>query len=155
MTPSNCEYVRDVLPELVAGTLSSVDEAALRSHLQSCADCQAELELVTAVSRARLTVPDGLHARVVSASRNRRTPAWSGRMTVAASIAIAVIGGSVLLMQRDAVPDVAVPKAVQSEPPAESGAGWLSVEDAFVSGTASLRDLSEDELKTLLSELGT
>lgn len=155
MTPLNCEHVCDVLPELVSGKLSSIDEAAVRAHLQSCVDCQVQLELVTAISRSRLSVPDGLHARVVTATRTRRVPAWTGRMTLAASIAVAVIGGSVLLMQRDFVPDTAVPVAVQPEPSAEAGAGWLSVEDAFVSGAASLRDLSEDELKKLLSELGT
>lgn len=155
MTPLNCEHVCDVLPELVSGKLSSIDEAALRAHLQSCVDCQVQLELVTAISQSRLNVPDGLHARVVTATRNRRVPAWTSWMTLAASIAIAVIGGSVLLMERDFVPDTAVPVAVQPVPAAEAGAGWLSVEDAFVSGAASLRDLSEDELKTLLSELGT
>jgi anti-sigma factor RsiW len=151
----NCEHVRDVLPQLVSCRLSSIDEAAVRAHLQTCVDCQVELELVAAISRARLNVPDGLHARVVTATRTRRVPAWTGRMTLVASIAVAVIGGSVLLMQRDFVPDSVVPVAVQPEAVAEAGAGWLSVEDAFVSGAASLRDLSEDELKTLLSELGT
>ena len=155
MTPLNCEHVCDALPELVSGKLNSIDEAAVRAHLQSCVECQVELELVTALSRSRLNVPDGLHARVVTATRTRRAPAWTGRMTLAASIAVAVIGGSVLLMQRDFVADTAVPVSVQPEPAAEAGAGWLSVEDAFVSGAASLRDLSEDELKTLLSELGT
>ena len=155
MTPLNCEHVCDVLPELVSGKLNSINEAAVREHLHSCAACKSELELVTSLSRARLKVPEGLHERVVTATRARQMPAWTSRMTLAASIAIAVVGGSVLLMQRDFAGDSTVPVAIQPEPAAEAGAGWLSVDDAFVSGTASLRDLSEDELKTLLSELGT
>ena len=155
MTPLHCEHVSDLLPELVSGKLGSIDETAVRAHLQSCVECKRELELVTSISRARLNIPEGLHGRVVTATRTRKIPAWTSRMTLAASIAVAVLGASVLLMQRDFVPDSAVPVAIQPEPAAEAGAGWLSVEDAFVSGTASLRDLSEDELKTLLSELGT
>ena len=155
MTALTCEHVSDVLPELVGGKLGSIDEAAVRGHLQSCVECKRELELVTSISRARLSVPEDLHGRVIRATRARKGPVWTSRMTLAASIAVAVLGTSVLLMQRDFVSDSTVPVAIQPEPVAEAGAGWLSVEDAFVSGTASLRDLSEDELKTLLSELGT
>jgi predicted anti-sigma-YlaC factor YlaD len=153
MKSPNCDHVRDALPDLLSRRLSSVEEAAVRAHIQNCVECQVELDLVTAVAAARLSVPAGLHARVVNATRIRRTAVWSGRMTLAASIAVAVIGGSVLLSQLRTTPDAADPIDVSVAEPVEHGAGWLSVEDAFVSGTASLRDLSEEELKKLLVEL--
>lgn len=155
MKSLNCDEVRDGLPDLLSGRLSSVEEAAVRAHVKNCAECQVELDLAAAVAAARLSVPAGLHSRVVNAVRNRRTPVWPGRMTLAASIAVAVIGGSVLLTQLRSMNDGTEPLDVSVVEPVEHGAGWLSVEDAFVSGTASLRDLSEDELKKLLVELGT
>ncbi|MEX2281468.1 MAG: zf-HC2 domain-containing protein [Gemmatimonadota bacterium] len=155
MKSLNCDHVRDVLPDLLSGRLSSVEGAAVRTHVQNCVECQVELDLATAVAAARLSIPAGLHARVVNATRTRRTAAWSGRMTLAAGIAVAVVGGSVLLAQFRTVPDVVDPIDVSVTEPIQHGAGWWSVEDAFVSGTASLRDLSEDELKKLLVELGT
>jgi hypothetical protein len=154
MKPVTCENIRDSMPELIGRRLDAAAEAVVRSHLQSCADCQVELELATAVAAARLSVPEGLHQRITAATRGRRSPAWSGRMALVASIAVAVIGGSVLLQQY--LPGDEPPAAsVTSVEVSEVGAGWIGVEDAFRSGAASLRDLSDEELQKLLAEIGS
>jgi len=40
----NCEFTRDRLDALMAGTLEPAEQAAMQSHLDSCADCTADLE---------------------------------------------------------------------------------------------------------------
>jgi predicted anti-sigma-YlaC factor YlaD len=154
MKPLNCEHVRDVLPDLLSRKLSGVEEASVQAHLQSCSECRADLAVATVVNAVRLNPPMHLQQRILSASRARRTPAWSGRMALAASVAVAVIGGSVLMQQLLPKSDE-VPLASQPAELPEIGAGWFGVDDAFVSGTASLRDLSEAELEKLLAELGS
>jgi hypothetical protein len=152
MKPLTCETVRDLVPDLPGRRLDHFEDAAVRAHLRGCADCQVEYELVSAIAAARLTVPAGLSERVVQGALNRRAGSWTGVTALAASITVAVLGGSLLLQQM-------LPRTETLRPPvvevSEVGAGWLGVEDAFVSGAASLRDLSEAELEKLLSELGS
>ena len=60
---------RDALPDLLHGRLSELDTATMKAHVESCADCRAELELMRAVrSSARITPPTLRSARRSSAS---------------------------------------------------------------------------------------
>ena len=153
MNALNCEYVRDVLPELSSGRLDTGMAAGVLAHLEGCAECRFEQRIGEIVSQARLEVPAGLEQRVRLATAGRRGGSgWNrARMAAAATVAVAIIGGSALLapyLERSA-PDQAV--AVSSDP--EAGAGFFGVEDAFNSGASSLKDLTEEELKQLLVEL--
>ncbi len=152
MRPIDCEHVRDLLPDMLSDRLEAGENARARAHLQSCADCRAELGVAAAVARARLSVPAGLQERIGQAVHGRVAvrPRWPA--AVAASVAVAVIGSSALLGPRFwQAPDG------DSAPPAADvpGAGWIGVDDAFMSGASSLRDLSVKELEQLLAELGS
>ena len=155
MRINESEHISDLLPEFVAGTLNRVDTAAVRGHLQSCAECREELEVARMIAGARLPVPPQLEARVLAATRQRAVSLQPRmRYALAASIAVAVIGGSAILpsfLGRSVQPTV--PENVVTAEPVTGG--WMGVEDAFTSGASSLRDLSVEELQKLLSEMGS
>ena len=83
-------------------------------------------------------------ARVFEATRSQASRAGipRARLVMAASVAIALIGGSVLLRSKD-----------QTVVPAPRAFGFVSVEAAMLSGKASLSDWSEEELEMLLKEM--
>src|SRR5687767_10245955 len=94
------EEMRDRLPALVHGTLSSADEARVRAHVAGCASCSAEVALlettrrvlvaagpridtaaiVAAVTAPALTIVRGGSGAV---ARPRRT--WMSRQYLAAA----------------------------------------------------------------------
>ena len=152
MKEISCEHVRDLLPELLSDRLDAVTSAALRAHIAQCPECEAEFAVAALVAESRLVVPSGLERRVVAATSGRRVTYWTrGRMAAAASIAVALIGGSTWLSQL--LPPrgtVATQPAIEAAAPA---AGFIGVDDAFISGTSSLGDLTVDELQKLLVEM--
>ena len=154
MTTTNCEHVRDVLPDLLADRLDPIEAAAVRAHVQRCADCRAELELAELIAQSRMSVPAGLEARVLSATAGRRKRVWTNtRYAVAASIAVAVIGGSAVIAPWLRSTNQPGPAALEVPAPEAVGPGWIGVQDAFLTGASSLRDLSVEELEKLLTEI--
>src|SRR5688572_29860450 len=153
MSPMNCEHVRDLLPELISGQLDAVVANSARDHVAACAECRAELAIATSIAQSQFAVPVALEQRVRSAAANRRVSYWSrGRMAAVATFAVAIIGGSVLVAPYlDTMTPPPIPTVVNNVE--VGGAGFISVEDAFGSGAASLGDLTEEELKQLLAEL--
>jgi predicted anti-sigma-YlaC factor YlaD len=155
MNIKDSEHISDLIPEFLAGTLNRVDAAGVRGHLQTCAECRGELDLARVIAGARLPVPAQLEARVLAATRERTVAAQPRlRYALAASIAVAVIGGSAILPSflGKAVQPTAPAGVVSAEPVT---GGWMGVEDAFNSGASSLRDLSVEELQKLLHEMGS
>jgi predicted anti-sigma-YlaC factor YlaD len=152
MMKISCENVRDLLPELLSDQLDAVTSATLRAHIARCAECEAEYAVASLVAESRLAVPRGLEQRVVAAAVVRRVSYWTrGRMAAAASIAVALIGGSTWLSQL--LPprgSVVTQPAVEVAAP---GGGFIGVDDAFMSGTSSLGDLTVEELQKLLVEM--
>lgn len=53
----NCRTIQEKLPDLHDGLLSATDAAALRAHLETCADCRRESEQLAAVLAAITTSP--------------------------------------------------------------------------------------------------
>ncbi|HZI99913.1 MAG TPA: zf-HC2 domain-containing protein, partial [Gemmatimonadaceae bacterium] len=49
--------VRDALPDFINHRLSELDAATMREHIESCADCKAELELIRQARAAALLAP--------------------------------------------------------------------------------------------------
>lgn len=150
MSELNCEYVRDVLPDVLAGRAPADVSAVVQAHLVSCDDCRAEAALLELL-RTPATVPAGLHERVVSAASKTRTRTRFRRsdLAMAATLAAAVIGGSVLLETRNS-------PVVQATAPGVThvqSLGAVGVEDAMLSGKASLDDLSVEQLEQLLGEI--
>ncbi len=154
MMEFSCDNVRDLLPELLSEKLDAVTTAALRAHLASCADCQAEYNVAALIAETRLDVPAGLEQRVFAAAAGRRGTVWTrGRMAAAATIAVAVIGGSTWLSQMLPRQNVATGGVAVAESTAVPAGGFIGVDDAFVSGTSSLSDLTVEELQKLLVEM--
>jgi len=58
--------VRDALPDLLHDRLSDLDRATMKAHVESCADCRAELALMERVRAYAPLVPTIDVARIVS-----------------------------------------------------------------------------------------
>ena len=121
--------VREALPDLLNGRLSALDTATMKAHVESCADCRAELALLrearsTAplaptidVARIAAALPAYGGAEVTVPAARERT-AISRVWKFAAAIVLIAGGGWLALEQRSAatseVPQVAT--APQAEP---------------------------------------
>lgn len=146
MNELNCEYVRDMYPDLLSGKLETIHAQQVRAHVVSCDDCRAEIAILEMLHGQRVMAPAGLGTDVLTAlarphTRSARVPRHA--LALAASVAIALVGGSVLLQ---------IP-ARTAAPVAVNAYGFVGVEDAMLSGKASLNDLSEAELELLLQEM--
>jgi hypothetical protein len=153
MSNLNCEYVRDVYPEVLNGSAQPVIVQSVRAHIASCDDCRAEIAIIEAIHARPMRVPDGLHDRVMQ-SASQRPSRWQfsrNDMLMAATLAAALIGGSVLMRRPEPRPTtVATPAADET---ATRSLGAVNVEDAMLSGKASLDDLSVEQLEKLLQEV--
>jgi len=175
--------MRDRLPGYVHGTLTSAGRSAVAAHLAACADCAAEVELISAASRA-FAAPAVNVAAIVAAlpapPRRRSPPAfWGHQQRIAAAIGIFAIGA----LSAIAVHDWGRPPVRVSSPPAPMARAGTTVVAAAASPAPSaalvvdsptpaartpvsvsqgrpamsfgggLSDLSDDQLDTLLGEL--
>ena len=148
MKTLNCEYVREIYPDVLNGKTDANTATSVRAHLAACPECRVEADLIEALFASRVEVPAGLHERVMGVVAAGPAPRRIAprHLAMAATLAAALIGGSVLLnSQRSVGP--AGPARV------ESGLGVVTVEAAMVSGTGSLKDLSVEELEQLLGEI--
>jgi exosome complex RNA-binding protein Rrp42 (RNase PH superfamily) len=146
MNNLNCEYVREVYPDVLNQTADAATVAAVRAHVARCAECRAETALIEQLHRAGVAVPAGLHERVVAQIKTSTTPRGLRvrHLAFAATVAAAVIGGTLLL-----------DPSTHSDEQSQAGLGFVTVEDAMVSGTSSLQDLTVEELEVLLGEIGS
>jgi predicted anti-sigma-YlaC factor YlaD len=139
----NCEYVREVYPDVLNNAADAATATVVRAHIARCDDCRAEAALIDELHRAVVKVPTGLHERIVGDLTRTRRRFGMRHLAYAATVAAAVIGGSILLNQGERTkPAVAA-----------DGLGFVTVEDAMVSGTSSLQDLTIEELEQLLGEI--
>jgi hypothetical protein len=67
--------VRELLPDLAAGTLDAATRARLEQHVVSCAECASELETLRLVRSAYASTPAVDVRRIVSALPGATTPA--------------------------------------------------------------------------------
>jgi hypothetical protein len=161
--PTECpnEEMRDRLPALVHGTLSSVDEARVRAHVAGCASCGAEVALletarrvivangpridtaaiVAAVTAPSLTVVRGGGDAVV---RPRRT--WMSRQFLAAAASLLVVGSL-------AIPSVRGKLLGERETVAPDSLVAAAGDAAGLALSGGLADLSDDDLAALLAEI--
>jgi anti-sigma factor RsiW len=145
----NCDYVREVYADVMHGRAAAETVTAVRAHLAGCMDCREEVRLVEALHAATVAVPAALHERVMGDLANAspaRGPA-PRRLAMAATVAAALIGGTVLLNNDRSRSN---PAGTASE---DGGLGFVTVEAAMVSGTGSLQDLTVEELEQLLGEI--
>jgi hypothetical protein len=150
----NCEYVRDVYPDVVNGTAAKSLEQEVRAHLADCDECRAEAALVDALRAQHIAVPAGLHERVARAVAEPPRRGWRLRpsdVAMAATLAAALLGGGLYMQSQNHAEAPAKATAVLRAP--AHGLGSVGVEDAMMSGKSSLDDLSIEQLEKLLGEV--
>lgn len=97
----NCEFVRDRLDAYAAGTLESSGRDAVRAHLDSCAECAADLEAARFLAPHTAALPReapadpalwaGVESRLTSHSRFR--PRTAHILALAAALLLAMGAG--------------------------------------------------------------
>ncbi len=161
--------IRDVLPELVNGTLPTGDVARVQEHVRACADCTAEVELLRTARAAMRLAPAMDTARIATAVQASTAQRLAARRAPAARVArvaglalVAVIGALGVWSLRDSSPalpeapaTVAVTapeqqRAVEQAQPAESQGVRVPVQLAL---GGDMSQLGDDELLALLSEV--
>lgn len=163
MSGLRCEHARELIPDLVAGRLDASEARRAEAHLAACPECAEEGALVALVLRGRPAVPDGLAERIragmglsgtASAPPVRRRPGgavlfpWWGL----AAAAVAAVALGIGVQSRGAVSPVP-PEVPAFAVEGEQGELWLS-DDGEIAGAPTLDDLTEEELMTVLEELG-
>jgi anti-sigma factor RsiW len=98
MTDCPNAEIRDLLPDMVHGTLDGSARAQVEEHLASCADCSAELELLANARRVLAVAPQVDAARIAAAISRpaaRRADRFAGApmWRIAAGIAL-MVGGA-------------------------------------------------------------
>lgn len=143
---SECERIRDLIPERVAGRLDAVRSAQVDAHIAACAECAAEYALVMTMRRHPVHPPAQLEARVLSALATpiHRRP-WS--MAIAAGLTMAI--GAAVILERTG----RAPAPVPEEQTAGPVLIWPATEEPLMHGAPSLSELSVEELEALLEEL--
>ncbi len=171
--------VRDALPDFINHRLSELDAATMREHIESCADCKAELELIREARATALLAPKMDVNRIASALpayapvRSHSVTARSRRVwTLAAAAAIVAIGGwalSTSQLTNDAPAVAAVttaapvettapvmtppPATVATAPSQKAVTTAKEVDVASLSLVGSTDDLSDEDLETLVAAL--
>lgn len=162
--------MRDLLPELLHDRLSATVRAEVTAHVDACADCREERELLRGLREVMVTYTPKIDvAYVVSALPApptqsvripRRPRTWADWRVAAAVTLIAVGGTSVAVVARggggpaDTVVMVPVPvsptDARNSVPVAHALA---STETAVEVALAGLADLDDSQLESLIGEI--
>ena len=143
MNPYDCEAIRDLLPSLVRGELLSHETTLAELHLVGCAACRAEADIVRLIQASLAPVPAGLEGRVLGAVRRRSVlRGRPARLALAATLAAAVLGGS-LIYDRAGVSDGLDVEAVS----------WAAAQDPLLHGGSELHELTVEQLEVLLEEL--
>jgi anti-sigma factor RsiW len=151
----SCETVRDELPAMLDGRLDSSERRAVAAHLEVCAECRAEADVLAMLRRQTVAVPPGLEERVKEAVRRqagraRRAPSWA---LAAAAAAAVLLGGVLLLRHTGGDPLLGDPEAVAIAAGMLQPFADLPESNGLLAGGLQLDDLSTEELQLLLTEL--
>jgi hypothetical protein len=152
MTMLTCETVRDRMPELAAGLLVDEEADPVERHLDACAACSDERELVLLLRGTAPAPPPGLDARIGRAVRTGATVAARRRtvpsFAIAAGAAFALLTGSLIVRGGIGAGGEGTGAAVR-----EVTLGWPTVADPILRAAPVLSDLTVEELESLLAEL--
>jgi anti-sigma factor RsiW len=152
MNSMDCGTACDLLPLLERGELGPQQRSAVRLHLDGCAGCRAEAETVALLAGAAPPVPAGLEERVLAAVRRRQGRRWTlPRLAAAASVASAVLGGS-LLFQRVGGPEGSEPVATVVLEEITPALSWAVSLEPMLYGGPAFEHLSVEELELVLTE---
>jgi predicted anti-sigma-YlaC factor YlaD len=143
MNPYDCEAIRDLLPSLTRGEMLPHEETLAELHLETCAACREEAGIVRMLQATLAPVPEGLEDRVIGAVRRRSLlRGRPARLAIAATLAAAVIGGSMAFERVGSGTDVDL-----------EAVSWAAAQDPLLHGGSELPELSVEELELLLVEL--
>jgi hypothetical protein len=178
---NNCmeTEIQEMLPDLLHGTLAADARARVETHVGSCEQCREELAVLRTVKSAAVFAPvinvDQVVRRIppyqkivpaVERPATTRVVSW----LVAATMAIALIGGgSLVLARRDvptavaiADPKVSIPSPAAPEPTSVAGSGSQPEPATVVAVTphthalalaADVGGLSDGNLEQLMTEM--
>ena len=165
--------MRERLPDLLHHRLSASERAEVDAHLDTCADCRAELALLERVRSASRTPTVDAAAIAARLPAYRPTPGWSRVLSsplfaIAAGLVL-VAGVALMVADRVSVEEPAARSQVAQSPPDSA-----SVETRDTTGAPPQRrpraaepeptelavgamfdDLTDAELETLLQALGS
>ena len=155
--------VRDLLPDLVNGSIGAGDGAAVEAHVAACAACAAELALLRAARSALHAAPAVDVQRIVrslpASPRRRGVPEASGRRWLRAAAVALLVGGAggAYVLGRGApvagVPERGADAADGAATAAAARGAQTRADGATVLLAAGLRELDEESLAALLAEL--
>lgn len=89
--------IRDVLPELINGTLSAGDAARVLEHVRACSSCAAEVELLRTARAAMRLAPVMDTARIAAAVQASTAQRLSARRIPARGTRVAAVSLATLL----------------------------------------------------------
>ena len=145
--------IREMLPDVLHGTLAPGDRSRVDAHLATCGECRSELETLRAVQGAAVFAPnidvDQIVRqippyRIITPAEKRPTASRTVGWLVAASLALVIaVGGSVMTGRTD-VPEAPSSAAVVSAPATPTHSLALA---------SGVEDLSDGGLAQLISEL--
>jgi len=172
--------VRDALPDFINHRLSELDAATMREHIESCADCKAELEIIRQACAAALLAPKMNVDRIVAAlpsyssagspysvrSGSRKVWALAAAATIVAiagwgistrsvtsdAPAVAAVASAPATPVETASPAIA-PNTVAAAPSQNVDESTDEVEVASLSLLGSTQDLTDEDLETLVAAL--
>lgn len=169
MTMRDCPdgAMRDQLPLYVSGRLDARSRSAVDAHLAGCADCTAEVAMLSAVGRA-FPAPVVDVARIAAAMPQRsarpvaapfyRQPLWG----LAASLTLFITGAATYLVVRSGgagvAPQVASPAPVAESTlalatPSRAPAAVAERTSDLVAVGTDLSELTDAQLQSLLGSL--
>src|SRR5690606_37842053 len=135
--------IRDLLPSLTRGEMLPHEVTHVDLHLQGCAACRAEADIVRMLQSALASVPDGLEDRVLAAVRRRTLlHGRPARLALAATLAAAMLGGSMIYDRAGVTRDLDI-----------EAVSWAAAQDPLLHGSSELHDLSVEQLEVLMEEL--
>lgn len=154
MSETNCDQVRDQLPDRLHGRLDDVAAARLEKHLAACEDCRSEAVLLERL-RASVPVPAGLESRIQravrvdGAPRILRFPARR-HLALAATVVFALVTATLVTRRGTETGPV---ELAFTDAPDGAGLVWSSWDEPLLPGDAGLHALSVEELELVLQEL--
>ena len=174
--------IRELLPDLLHGTLAANARGRVEAHLATCGECREELDVLRTIKTAAVFAPridvdlvvrqiPPYRTVVPVTERPVRTRAVS--WLVAATMAIVVIGGGSLVLmkpkivndpravastERPSAPNPAESTAASSRIPAAGATGKTSVVSApphprALALAANVDDLSDGDLRQLMNDM--
>lgn len=163
------DLMRDLLPEYAVGALGEAESAQVAAHLDGCAACRAELELLGRVRHAVVNAAPAVNIAAIVAALPK-APASKPQLTLhraaphrariwqyAAAATLVLAAGSSVIWRRastDGVSRVADSSRVAGVETRASATSPASVrEEEGITFGGGLSDLSVNDLQSLLGQM--